>query len=92
MTLEEFRELALELTGSQQGGNPDFRVGKKVFASLRRQCGMVKVDAATQQDLLQQYPEAFERGRDGCTRVNLEQADREVVAQALQSAWRRARG
>jgi len=92
MTLEEFRELALELTGSQQGANPDFRVGKKIFASLRRQCGMVNVDAATQQDLLQQYPEAFERGRDGRTRVNLERADREVVAQALQAAWRRARG
>ena len=92
MTLEEFRELALELTGNQQGTNPDFRVGKKVFASLRRQCGMVKVAAATQQDLLQQYPETFQAEADGCTRVNLEQADREVVAQALQSAWRRARG
>ena len=92
MTLEEFRELALELTGNQQGTNPDFRVGKKVFASLRRQCGMVKVDAATQQDLLQQYPETVQAKSYGGTWVNLGQADREFVAQALQSAWRRARG
>lgn len=98
--MEEFRQLALDLIGSQESehcGHPDFRVGKKIFASLRRQCGMVKVDAATQHDLLSQYPEVFQPeagawGRQGCTRVQLDRAEREVVAQALQAAWRLARG
>ncbi len=99
MNPEQFRRLALELpesTESSHMGHPDFRVGGRIFATLGYPStgwGMVKLPADRQEVLVAAKPEAFVPvkgawGRRGATSVKLSLAPKNLVKQALLSAWR----
>ena len=78
-------------------GHPDFRVGKKIFATLGypdARFGTVMVAPHEQEMLVRDHPRAFTPaagawGRAGSTSVKLSVAPRRAVALALESAWRR---
>ena len=98
MTEDEFRAIALGLTGASEGahmGHPDFRADGRIFASLRGdgQRGMVKLTPEQQVDFLRRNPDVFAPesgawGRQGCTAVRLALADEESVGEALTLARR----
>ncbi len=76
--------------------HPDFRVGRKVFATLGYpdKCwGMVKLTPEQQRIFIHEHPETFKPvngawGLQGNTLVQLKAADAEVVQEALRLAWR----
>ena len=98
VTADEFRAVALSFPEAQEGrhmGHPDFRVRKKIFATLApdESWGMVKLTPAQQKSFCFADRKAFEPiagawGKRGCTKVNLAAADERVVRQALAAAWR----
>jgi hypothetical protein len=99
MTPDEFRILALELPEVGEDahmGHPDFRVRKKIFATLSppgENWGMVKLTPAQQRTFMKTEPKAYEAfpgawGARGCTKVHLAKAKEESVRQALAAAWR----
>ena len=93
--------MALALEGASEGahmGHPDFRVDKRIFASLHSddQFGMVKLTPDQQSLFLEDHPEMFVPeagawGRSGCTRVILKAAAEEAVGEALTLAWQNTR-
>jgi hypothetical protein len=98
MTANEFRRLALDLPETAEGGHmghADFRIGRKIFATLgypSGSWGMVKLTPAQQQLLVQAEPEVFVPakgawGSRGATRVRLSAARKRSVREALVSAW-----
>ena len=101
VTAQRFRRIALELEGAVEGahmGHPDFRVDKRIFASLHddNQFGMVKLTPDQQATFLEDHPDAFEPeagawGRSGCTRVILKAVDEDALGEALTLAWRNTR-
>ena len=94
---DDFRRLALAHPDSLEGEHmqhPDFRANGRIFATLRADetLGMVKVTPAEQRRLLDGHPEAFTTvhgawGRQGCTSVQLDAVDPEVLARAMTVAW-----
>jgi hypothetical protein len=98
VTAQRFRHLALALEGASEGahmGHPDFRVDKRIFASLHHedQFGMVKLTPDQQAAFIEDHPEAFAPeagawGRSGCTRVILKAVDEDALGEALTLAWR----
>ncbi len=103
MTAHQFRRLALgmpEAVESSHMGHPDFRVGKKVFATLGypdSKSGMVKLSADQQAMLVSAEPEVFRPangawGKRGSTLVNLENLDEKTAASALRMAWANVAG
>jgi len=92
-----FRRIALAMKGAVEGahmGHPDFRVSKRIFASLHSgdQFGMVKVTPYQQQALIRRHPAAFSPeagawGRAGCTRVALHAVDEDTLGEAITLAW-----
>jgi hypothetical protein len=101
LTAQRFRRIALALEGAVEGahmGHPDFRVDKRIFASLHThdQFGMVKLTPDQQALFIEDHPGAFEPeagawGRSGCTRIVLKAADEEAVGEALTLAWQNMR-
>jgi len=97
MTPDQFRKLALalpEAVESEHMQHPDFRVRKKVFATLGPDgdWGMVKLTPAQQADRLKREPKGFEPvpgawGERGCTRVLLASVKPASVKRALVEAW-----
>jgi hypothetical protein len=98
MTIDGFRKLALTLPASEElahGGHPDFRVGKRVFASLGYpDCSwaVVKLAPAQQSKFVRLYPLVFlpvkgTWGAQGSTQIKLRPATRAVVWPALVAAW-----
>ena len=95
---ERFRELALELPHAEEGahhGHADFRVGGKIFATLRpdEDRAMVRLPPAEQTLVVTAEPEAFQPvpgawGRQGCTHVTLSAVRVSAVREALHVAWR----
>jgi hypothetical protein len=78
MTSDGFRKLALALPESRESSHqdhPDFRVGKRVFATLHPKI-FVPVKSGW--------------GARGATNVNLKAANRAAVWPALVQAWRNA--
>ena len=76
-------------------GHPDFRVDKRIFASLHHdnQFGMVKLTPEQQASFIENHPDGFAPeagawGRSGCTRVTLKAVDEDTVGEALTLAWR----
>ena len=77
-------------------GHPDFRVGKRIFATLghpRPGWGMVKLTPEQQEWLVRAQPNTFTPvsgawGRAGCTNVRLRTAGKSAVRDALATAWR----
>jgi hypothetical protein len=99
VTAEDFRRIALsfpEVTEAAHMGHPDFRVKKRIFATLGypdRGWGMIKLPPEEQEWLVRAEPGIFSPvagawGRAGCTNVRLKSARKGVVRDALMSAWR----
>ena len=100
MTEDEFRAMALSLPDAVEASHmdhPDFRVGGKIFATLRyprRGWGMVALTPDEQLLVVQAEPDVFVPanggwGRRGATLVDLGAARKRSVRTALAAAWRR---
>jgi hypothetical protein len=100
MTENEFRAMALSLPGAVEASHmdhPDFRVGGKIFATVRYPragWGMVSLTPDEQSLVVQAEPEVFSPaagawGRRGATLVHLKIARKRSVRTALEAAWRR---
>jgi len=99
MTADEFRAIALSLPEAVEighMGHPDFRVRKKIFATLGYpddDHGMVKLMPDQQQLFIEKQPKVFSRskgkwGLGGSTHVYLPAANAKVLREALILAWR----
>jgi hypothetical protein len=99
MTADDFRDLALALPESveeEHMGHPDFRVRKKIFATLSppdEGWAMVKLTPEQQRTFVRTEPKVYKPfkgawGARGCTKVHLAKAKEESVRQALIEAWR----
>jgi hypothetical protein len=93
-----FRSIALGLPDAVEGshqGHADFRVGKRIFATLGypdEAWGMVKLTPEQQSVLVDAEPEIFRPipggwGRQGNTNVRLAKADPTTLRSALTMAW-----
>lgn len=98
MTGAEFRRLALSMPETEERAHmnhPDFRVGGKIFASLGypdMTWAMVRLFPDQQQKYVEADPLAFVPvkgawGRQGCTNVLLQKAQKAQVQEALAAAW-----
>ena len=99
MSSRRFRKIALALPETIEGshqGHADFRVGKRVFATLGYpddSWGMVKLTPEQQATLVAAEPEIFRPipggwGKHGSTNVRLAKADSATLKSALTLAWR----
>jgi hypothetical protein len=99
MTGADFRRIALGMAGAVEGshfGNPDFRVGGKIFATLsleRDGYGVLLLNPEQQAGMVEDAPGVFSPvpggwGRKGSTRVLLTNVARDVLESALRTAWR----
>jgi len=99
MTAKDFRRIALALPEAEERAHmnhPDFRVGKKVFATLGypdKSYGMVKLTPEQQHYFSKDEPKVFEPvngawGRRGATRVYLKSANKNTLTKAIEAAWR----
>lgn len=97
MRATDFRRLALalpEALESEHMQHPDFRVGKKIFATLDAdgRCGVLKLSPQAQRAALRAHPGVFEPcagawGARGYTKVVLEAASVALVRPLLEQAW-----
>jgi hypothetical protein len=99
MSANRFRKVALGLPEVVEGahqGHADFRVGKRIFATLGypdESWGMVKLTVEQQAVLVEAEPEIFRPvpggwGKHGATNVRLSMADAKTLRSALAMAWR----
>ena len=99
MTVDDFRRIALSLEGAEEGshmGQPDFRVGGRIFATLASASqgyGNLKLTPEQQAAFVEELPEVFvpipgSWGRMGMTHVRLVAASEDVLTGALRAAWR----
>jgi hypothetical protein len=98
MSSSRFRSIALGLPDAVEGahqGHADFRVGKRIFATLGypdEAWGMVKLTPEQQSVLVESEPEIFRPvpggwGKQGNTNVQLAKADPTTLRSALTMAW-----
>jgi hypothetical protein len=98
MSPDQFRRIALSLPDTIEGshqGHADFRVGKRIFATLGypdADWGMVKLTPEQQSMVVEAEPEIFRAvpggwGEGGSTNVRLARADRTMLTSALTMAW-----
>jgi hypothetical protein len=101
MSASRFRKVALSLPEAVEGahhGHADFRVGKRIFATLGSPddaWGMVKLTPVQQSMLVDAEPDIFRPvpggwGKGGSTHVRLAKADQKTLQSALAMAWRNA--
>jgi hypothetical protein len=99
MTAKDFRRLALQLQGAEEGshmGAADFRVGGRIFATLAHEAqgyGNLMLTPAQQALFIQDQPAVFLPvgggwGRNGATHVRLEAANEDLLVGALRTAWK----
>ena len=99
MTADDFRRIALRFEGAEEGahmGSPDFRVGGRIFATLAHQkqgYGNLMLTPELQAGFVGEAPEIFLPiaggwGRMGMTHIRLAAAGEDVLAGALEAAWR----
>ena len=100
MTAAGFRRLALSLPEATEGshfGNADFRVAKKIFATLALEAkgfGVLLLTPEEQSGMVEDAPDIFSAvpggwGQKGATRVRLGKVKPDMLQGALQLAWRR---
>jgi hypothetical protein len=100
VTAAGFRRIALSLPEAVEGshfGNADFRVGRKIFATLSlvsEGYGVLMLTPEQQAGMVEDAPEIFSPvpggwGRNGSTRVLLKKVPRDILAAALRTAWLR---
>lgn len=98
MDAEDFRRIALSLPGAEESshmGAPDFRVGGRIFATLASQSqgyGNLMLNLEQQSAFVEELPEVFVPiagwGRMGMTHIRLAEANEDVLAGALRTAWK----
>lgn len=99
MTPDDFRAIALGLSGSEEGshmGSPDFRVGGRIFATLAHQergFGNLMLSPELQSSFVTQAPDVFLPvpggwGRMGATHVQLSNATETQLIESLTAAWK----
>ena len=99
MSASSFRRIALGLPEAVEGahqGVADFRVSKRIFATLGypdKAWGMVKLTPEQQSMLVEAEPDIFRPvpggwGKSGSTNVRLAKADATTLRSALAMAWR----
>jgi hypothetical protein len=99
MNTDDFRRIALSLEGAEEGshmGNADFRVGGHIFATLAHAAkgyGNVMLTPEQQAVFVDELPDVFLPvaggwGRMGVTHIRLAAASEDVLAGALQAAWK----
>ena len=97
--VDRFRRIACELPSAEESahmGNPDFRVGGRIFATLSGQArgrGVLKLTPEQQAAYVSELPEVFEPvekgwGRMGMTYIVLDRADEATMRGALVAAHR----
>jgi hypothetical protein len=98
MSISRFRRTALALSDAVESahhGKADFRVGKRIFATLGhpdKNWGTLKLTAEQQSMLVEAEPEIFRPvpggwGKQGYTNVLLAKADATTLKSALTIAW-----
>ena len=98
MSSNRFRRVALALPEAIEGshqGHADFRIGKRIFATLGYpddEWGMVKLTPEQQSMLVEAEPGIFRPvpggwGKHGNTNVRLAKADATTLRSALTMAW-----
>jgi len=94
MNADRFRALALgfpEAVESEHMGHPDFRVRKKIFATLTadEQRGSIKCDPSTMDTLIRAEPAVYRDAWGGrWLGVELSLADEAAISDLLEDAWR----
>jgi hypothetical protein len=99
MNVRDFRRIALNLQGAEESshmGQPDFRVGGRIFATLASQhlgYGNLMLTLEQQQQFVDEMPGVFLPihggwGRRGMTHICLAVATEDVLAGALHAAWK----
>jgi hypothetical protein len=99
MNTNDFRRIALSLEGAEEGshmGNPDFRVGGRIFATLasaRQGYGNLMLTPEQQAAFVEELPEVFVPiaggwGRMGATHIRLATVNEDVLVGALRTAWK----
>jgi hypothetical protein len=99
MKVSDFRRIALSLEGAEEGshmGAADFRVGGRIFATLAAQSqgyGNLMLTPEQQAIFVEEAPEVFVPiaggwGRMGATHIVLAQANEDLLAGALRTAWK----
>src|SRR5882672_6064693 len=99
MSAKSFRRIALAMPETVEGahqGHADFRVGKRIFATLGypdNAWGMVKLTPEQQSMLVEAEPDIFRPvpggwGKQGYTNVRLAKADATTLKSALAIAWK----
>ena len=98
MTANDFRRIALNLEGAEEGshmGAADFRVGGRIFATLASQkegYGNLMLTLEQQTLFVEELPDVFLPikggwGRMGATHIRLAVANEAVLSGALRTAW-----
>ncbi|MFZ1919495.1 MAG: MmcQ/YjbR family DNA-binding protein [Terriglobales bacterium] len=99
MTIKDFRRIALSFEGAEESshmGNPDFRVGGHIFATLasaKQGYGNLKLTIEQQAAFVEELPDVFLPihggwGRMGMTHIRLSTASEDVLTGALYAAWK----
>jgi hypothetical protein len=99
MSVADFRRIALSMEGAEESshmGSPDFRVGGRIFATLAAQdkgYGNVKLTPEQQATFVAEEPQVFIPvgggwGRTGMTHVVLAEANEDLLAGAMRTAWK----
>jgi hypothetical protein len=99
MKIADFRRIALSLPGAEESshmGQPDFRIGGRIFATLasaKQGYGNLMLTMEQQQAFVEEAPDVFQPiaggwGRMGMTHIRLEAAQEDVLAGALHTAWK----
>ncbi len=100
MKAADFRRMALGMPEAVEGshfGNPDFRVGGRIFATLALEhegYGVLVLTPDEQAGMVEDEPEVFSPvpggwGQQGATRVRLAKVTPDILKGALRTAWRR---
>lgn len=96
---DDFRRIALSLEGAEEGshmGSSDFRVGGRIFATLAARSqgyGNLMLTPEQQAMFVEEQPDIFLPiaggwGRMGMTHIRLTEANEDVLAGALSTAWK----
>jgi hypothetical protein len=99
MNIRDFRRIALSLEGAEESshmGQPDFRVGGRIFATLasaKQGYGNLMLTLEQQRAFVEELPDVFLPipggwGRMGATHVRLATASEDVLTGALHTAWK----
>ena len=99
MNAADFRRIALSLEGAEEGshmGAADFRVGGRIFATLAaisKGYGNLMLTPEVQAAFVAEEPEVFIPvaggwGRGGATHLRLAEANEDLLAGALRTAWK----